>query len=66
MYKEGATKIFIAREFKINPRTVTSYINGSVTFENKNQNKKRLIDSFKLDIIEIFNENKKSRIFIMF
>ena len=59
MYKEGSTKIFIAREFKINPRTVTPYINGSVTFENKNQNKKRLIDSFKLDIIEIFNENKK-------
>ena len=59
MYKNGAKKSSIAREFKLDFRTVTSYINSGITFENKNQNRTRLIDSFKLDIIELFNKNEK-------
>ncbi|MGL4946402.1 MAG: ISL3 family transposase [Cetobacterium sp.] len=59
MYKNGAKKSSIAREFKLDFRTVTSYINSGITFENKNQNRIRLIDSFKLDIIELFNKNEK-------
>lgn len=59
MYKNGANKSSIAREFKIDYRTVTTYINGNTTAERKPCNKKRLIDYFKLDIIKLLNENNK-------